>query len=246
MPKHKNDDTWKAKATDIAYKEPFSDSTNKTRKQLVFWSAITLLNHFYPINLERSHVLGLHFAEGVAPPLNGLLGLVTAYFTVVLAIYVFQELMSWLAQADEVLLQEYRKSLHDIYEHHKNIQTSVDGETGQLEKHNSALSSLIEVVKISKTPEIKKLEPDINQVEVHRQSFENFCRNLENSNIRFGEEVETAKSMLTKVSIEYRSALVSQLVKVGGLEVFLPFFMGISAVVYSTGSVVDLFRAVTQ
>jgi len=170
MPVFLQGTTWDGKATDIAYKDPFSDSTKKIRKQLTFWSSITLLNQFYQINLNTYHVLGLKFAEGVTPPLNGLLGVIVLYLIVVLAVYVFQEIMSWLAQANELKLREYRKSLHDIYAHHGNIDGAVIGATKQLENHQSAL------IKLNKTLEKnanrkEEIQSNSNEAELHKRSL---------------------------------------------------------------------------
>ena len=242
MSKHIDDGTWDVRSTDIAYKDPYSSTTRKIRTQLTFWSSIALLNHFYPIDLNTSHVLGLKFSEGVIPPLNGLLGIIVLYLIVVLTIYVTQEIMSWLAQANEVKIREHRSKLDDIYAHHGNIHTAVSGATNQLENHQNAVLNLNKILKEGTIISKEELQPNINTVEVHKQSFENFCMNLGDSNKKFEEEIYKAKSILNTVSAQYRTALTSQLIKVVGLEIFLPFTLGILSVFYTAENVLALFE----
>ena len=244
MPKLKSENRWRGKATDIAYKEPFSESTNRIRKQLMFWSSIALLNHFYPINLKGSHVFGFEFSSGKIPPIDGLLGLIATYLSVVFGIYVYQEVMSWLAQANEVALVEYRRSLHDIYAHHQGIFNAVNNVTNQLKRHKDSVVKLRDTISSIDKEANNLIRDSIDDVELQKRSFENFCLNLRDSDKKFGEDVEKANVMLSKVTLEYKAALASQLIKVGLLEVFIPLVLGLCSVGFSCKSVINLLISI--
>lgn len=244
MPKHRENDTWKGKATDIAYKEPFSDSTNKTRKLVIFWGSITLLNHFYPTDLENSHVLGLKFAKGIAPPIDALLGLVAIYLLLTFSIYVYQEIKSWLAQANEVALSEYRRSPHDIYAHHTNISAAINSATQTLGSHSEATIKLTAAAEQSGQISPEALEKHFIEVLAHKGSLENFSRNLGEATEKYGAEIAKATTLLAQVSNDYKRALMSQLIKVGVLEVAAPLLLGGAAVFVSFNNVYGLVKAI--
>lgn len=244
MPKLKSEKRWRGKATDIAYKEPFSDSTNRIRKQLMFWSSITLLNHFYPINLKGSHIFGFEFSSGKVPPIDGLLGLIATYLSVVFGIYVYQEILSWLAQANEVAFVEYRRTLHNIYAHHQGIFNAVNSATNQLERHKDSVLKLRDTISSLGKEANNLINGNINDVELQKRSFENFCLNLGDSDKKFGEDVEKANVLLSKVTFEYRAALASQLLKVGLLEVLIPLGLGLCSVGFSCKPVINLLISI--
>ena len=90
------------------------------------------------------------------------------------------------------------------------------------------------------------MEKNFNEIELHKRSFENFSHNLGNTNEKYGEEIAKAQALLKKVSSDYTAALTSQLVKIGVLEILLPFSLGLFAVIYSSRDVLSLIKRMIQ
>ncbi|ODB94076.1 hypothetical protein A3194_05295 [Candidatus Thiodiazotropha endoloripes] len=241
MPLHKDTSTWKGKATDIAYKDPFSEVTTKTRKHLIFWSSITLLNNYYPIDLASSHVLGFKFAENTIPPLNALLVVIVIYTMVIFVVYVAQEIQAWFAQANEVLLIEYRTALHDIYAHHGNVHGAIIGVLTELRKHSEELHKLRHALETG-----KEIDFSMNNhlLEVHKQSVENFSQQLGDSNIKYEEDILKAKELLKKSTRQYKSALFWQTFRVMGFEVLFPLILSITCLYLSSHHLVKMIQVI--
>lgn len=243
MPEHRESSGWgPATPTDIVYRDPFSPSTSRTRKQLMFFSSLVILNNFYPIDIENSHIIGLKFVHGNSPPLSGLFGVIVIYLAVVFILYIYQEIKSWLAQANEILYEKYYRQLLDIYSHHQSIANAVNSATGNMNENdkvlNKFLDSIDSIPEESQEEVSKKVDFIIGQVDV----FGQFCSHLGESNEEFKKEIDEAKLLLDNSMKKYNSAFISQTLKIGVLEIILPVTLACFAVAFSVQSVFHLFN----
>lgn len=240
MPKHINGDTWKEKSSDIAYKNPFSDITNRTRKQLFFISTIVILNSLYPIDLSQSHIIGISFVEGKTPPLDGLLGLLLIYIFISWSIYNYQEINSWLAQANEVRFEEYRGTIQNIYSHHATLNQYIENAGVQLERYNDSFSKINENIDLYKDNQI--FNENINNIDSYAQSFMNTYQNLETASEKYINEIDDASAYLKTSDRNYRSAMFTQIVRTLLLDMVFPFLLGAISIVISVGAVVKVIK----
>lgn len=242
MTKLLNTDSWKQKPRDIAYKDPFSESTSRTRKKVILFSSIILLNHFFPLDLGKSHILGLHFLPGHAPSLAGLLSLLLIYFTVILAVYSYQEIKSWLAQANEIALVNYQRSLHDIYAHFQTIHQEIENTAKQLETHTNSVNEFKEEIKRTKEIDQNIIEKHMSSMNVNKESFKNIYTLLGNSNTKFGNEIDKAINLLNSTAADYKKAMSTQWVKVAFLELALPFAMSVFSILLAYSGMLQVIE----
>jgi hypothetical protein len=235
---------WEGKATDVAYKDPYSETTNRARKKVFLFSSLILLNHFFPLDLDQSHFLGIHFKEGLSPSLSGLLALLVLYFSTLLVVYTYQEIQAWLAQSNSLDFAGSRRSLHSIYSHHQSLANAIDSATTQLKLHNGATTELSVALKLNENIDKHAVERNLNELEVHKQSFENFYTSIEKSNHEFGEEIQKAKVAYQKATSNYKSAMLTQIFKVGILEIILPFALAAISIYLSQEGIHEIVKAV--
>lgn len=234
MPSLIDTSTWKSTGVDIVYKDPFSQVTTSIRKKLILFASIAILNYHFPIDLSDSHLVGIHFSSDIAPPLSGLIGLVVLYLIVLLAIYTTQEIKAWLAQANILEFERYKESLHNIYAHSQSIHLAVESAATQLKLHKEYCN----VNDIN--AEIEKIE----NLNVHLESFSNFVNNLSDSNVKFESEIDEAKVRYERALSDYSAALYTQIIKIGFIEIALPFSLGIIAIYLSYNGAQEIFKVV--
>jgi hypothetical protein len=233
---------WKGKATDIAYKSPFSDNTNKIRTKLLLFSFMAILNFYFPLDFNSSQIFGVKFKDGNALSLSGMFSLLVLYFAVILIVHTYQEVQAWLAQANSLEFAQSRRNLNDVYAHHQSIGNAISGANEQLAQHNQGISLLNDLLQKRKILSVDEVNGKLSIIEVHRQSFENYCSNLGKSNVPFGEEIEKAINLHKKSFRNYRAAMLSQVFKVGILEIIIPFTLAAISIYLSYEGVLTLIK----
>jgi len=219
MPYHIDASKWKDSGVDVIYKDPFSALTTSIRKKLIFFASLVILHSYYPINLSESHILGIKFKNEVAPPLSVVIGIVVLYFTALLTIYTIQEIKSWLAQSNTLNFERHKEALEKIASENKSIHTAVNSATEQLKMH----SELSVYTHEELSPEQR------SSLEVHLKSFTNFVNNLSDSNTKFENSINNAQLSYDQSLSDYRTAFYTQIIKVGILEILLPFGLALVA-----------------
>lgn len=235
---------WKGKATDIAFKSPFSESTNKIRAKLLLFSSLAILNYYFPLDFNNSQIFGVKFKDGDALSLSGIFSFLVIYFSAILIVHTYQEVQAWLAQANSLEFALSRRNLHDVYAHHQSIHNAVNGASEQLGLHRKEASELNELLKNQDKLDIEEANKKLNRMELHKQSFENFCMNLGKSNEPFGKEIEKAIALHRQSFKNYKSAMFSQIFKVGVLEIIVPLGVAIAAILVSYEGITLLFQGV--
>ncbi|MEM7207265.1 MAG: hypothetical protein AAF434_05550 [Pseudomonadota bacterium] len=92
--------------SDAAFRDPFSETTNRIRTKLLVVAPLTILTYHYPIDASESHIIGLKFTTDSPPAIIGLLGIVTAFYAINLLIFVYQEFEAWRAQTNFLEFEE--------------------------------------------------------------------------------------------------------------------------------------------
>lgn len=242
----KKNGTWKEVATNIVYKDPYSETTIKHRRNLIFWTSITILNRFYPIDIEKSHILGLSFQYGKVPPVNGILGLITIYLVIIFAVYVYQEIRSWFAQAEELKFSEYQRVLVNAVSHHGNLVDQAKIAASTLKQYNETVRDQLEYLSNLDGANEEDYKKSLHAIDVFSQNFGNSIANFEKKNDKYGEEIQQAKEILISSESNYASAMRIQMLKVFGLELLLPSVLGVLSIIYVSSDtclmIVDMFN----
>jgi predicted RNase H-like HicB family nuclease len=233
---------WKGKATDVAFTSPFSESTNKIRGKLLLFSSLAILNYYFPLDFNNSQIFGVKFKDGDALSLSGIFSFLVIYFSVILIVHTYQEIQAWLAQANSLEFAQSRVNLHNVYAHHQSIQNAIIGANEQLELHTKESNELNKLLKEHNNIDKDEAAKQLNRLELHKQSFENYCSSLGKSNEPFGQEIEKAIELHRQSFKNYKSAMFSQYCKVGILEILLPFTVAIIAILLSYEGMVLLFH----
>lgn len=229
MPKFFESISLGLRVTDMAYKDPFSETTVRVRKKLIFLSSLAILNHFFPIDLSKSHLFGVHF-EDVAPTLAGLLGIVVLYFTAVFFVYVVQEIKAWLSQLEETKFKEHHSQLDKIITRHTQAYQAVQQANARLRECTDQFAVLN---KHGSTISPKDVQGVVKELDRRSVNFEKECGSLTSLNSRFEDEFKIAEKSLRKSESDYGTAMWMQLIKVGVLEVMLPFFFAFWSILLS-------------
>ena len=219
---------WKGSATDIVFRSPFSSETNTIRKRVFFISAIIIIHNAFPIDLTHSHVLGIAFEETSAPSISGVMGLFLVYLAVVLSIHSHQEISSWISQARSIKFAMARKNIHNIFAHHQNIDDQLKAIAYQIQQHEK-LTSKIRDFDFSSEDIKTMVFNHLSEMGLHVESLKNFRNNIEKPSRKFGEGIESAKSEYEQATTQYRAAMRGQILKVGLIEMFLPFASAVLA-----------------
>lgn len=104
----------------------------------------------------------------------------------------------------------------------------------------------IKLLKESDEVDLEETNKQLNRMEVHKQSFENYCMSLGKPNEPFGKEIEKAIELLGQSFKNYKSAMFSQIFKVGVLEIFIPFSLAIIAILLSYEGTIMLFYGIVN
>ena len=233
---------WKGKATDIVFKSPFSESTNKMRAKLLLFSSLAILNYYFPLDFNHSQIFGVKFKDGDALSLSGILSFLVLYFSVMLIVHSYQEIQAWLAQANILEFSQRMRNLCDAHVHHQSIDMAVNGATEQINLHRKKLGNLMHLLKNVDDLNLEEIRKKFNRLEVHEQSIENYCMSMGNSNKPFGEEIDKAIHIHGQSLINYKSAMFSQIFKVGILEILVPFGLAIVAIFLSHEGLIVLIQ----
>lgn len=233
---------WEGKVSDIALNDPFSEKTNKARKQVIILSSLLILNHMFPLDLDKTHVFGVHFKQGSAPPFSGILALLVVYFAVTLVIYSYHEIKAWLAQCNTINFSVALRNLHDIYAHHQAIANAVDGASTQLRLHREVLEQVRSMLDDKDIDFNLDLDSEKNSLEVHEQSFENMFLNLGDSNETFRGEILKGQAAYRQAVSDFRAALFLQTIKVGLIEVIFPFSLVVLSIYVSHKGIFTLLH----
>lgn len=82
-------------AKDIGFRDPLSDTTRRTRAQLVFAGAFAVLVQVYDLTITKTPWLQIEVPERAPQLLDGALSVAVAYLFIVFAVYVFMDLSRW-------------------------------------------------------------------------------------------------------------------------------------------------------
>ena len=85
----------KTKATDIAFSDPLSDETRKTRTHLLFTAALSVVVKAYELKITKAPWLDLDVPANAPQILEGALSAALCYFLFVFFIYGWQDFRRW-------------------------------------------------------------------------------------------------------------------------------------------------------
>jgi len=229
---------WKEKApSTVIYTSPFSETSIGIRKKLLFFSALIVLNFFFPVDIQNSHILGIKFQEGVSLSLEGLLSLIVTYFLFLFVVYCFQEVKTWLGRAKELEYFLWLKNLRNILTVHHNAINSIKHSGEQLALFNKEAQLLRNQLESREWEEKEryKFESLFSSVSVHLESSKNFLDDFSPNHKKFSKAVVDIEKLNKSVHKDYKRALYSQFFKVYILEIIFPFLFALVAVWLSCG-----------
>ena len=221
------------KASDIAYKSPFGDTTNKNRSKLLLFSSIAILNYYFPLDFNNSVVLGVKFQDGDALSLSGLIAFPILYLTLTLAVNTFQEIEAWLAQARSIEFSESRRNLHDIYSNNQSLKNSVILTQRSLLSHEEALRNVKQLIDDNQLLDSNEVKQQFFRIDNSREFLDTACTTLKESSDKIYKEVEKAERLHRSAHVNFQRALRAQFFKIGLLETVLPFSAAAIALIYS-------------
>ena len=119
-------------ASDIAFRDPLSELTRKTRTQLLFVGAVAILVKVYALRLNKTPWLDLEVPAAAPELLEGFLSVVLAYLFAAFVLYAVLDLRRWrlagelhLLHSSFDLVLKARNDVFDIVQHLEKMTSDV-------------------------------------------------------------------------------------------------------------------------
>jgi hypothetical protein len=149
----------KTKATDIAFSDPLSDATRKTRTHLLFTATLSIIVKAYDLRITKAPWLELDIPTNAPQILEGALSAALCYFLFVFVVYGWQDFRRWRVAGEIQLLHgsfdlilESREHLRVIALHleklvldkptESTVRTSIEAAAAKLPEAQARLASL--------------------------------------------------------------------------------------------------------
>ncbi len=235
--------TWQMEPKDLAYRDPFSDNTHRIRRKLIFFSFLVVLNEFHPVDLVHSHLLGIEFVQTTAPPLAGILGLLTVFFMVEFIIYTSQELSSWTTQAKDSYRGRMTTKLDEVARSDVEIKSVIEKTQEWMAESQRSLSEIVKGAD-SEAPTGQSVDHLIKGAEDDRVRLNNWLSSIEKTALQYQQRLSDANNYLQQIVTGVRRAVFFQLCKVGVVEIVFPMAISIWAITISFCPVVRMLREI--
>jgi hypothetical protein len=227
-------------AKEILYKDPFSEGTHRLRKRMVFVALLAVLNSYFPLDLSQSTALGLKFKDSVAPSLAGVLGVWLIMMAAVWLTYSIQELSAWWSQGRESLFLDFATKLEKLSDRDKEIVDVIEKGLGQLDRHYSALEELRD--ESASSDSTHESREKVFHDETVR--MENWLRSISEYAKAYDARVTNAADFYNRLRAELRAVIFAQVMRIGVVEIGVPFCLVVWGTLVSSSEVIDLVTSV--